>query len=185
MSATKETFDPNLEKFTIVLLGGPSVGKSALTLRMVTENFVKDYDPTIEDIYLKKIVVDGMECGLSNSLSIIGIVDTAGNDDFAVLVDSWINEGDGFLLVFSIIDRKSFGILETKKGRILKMKEHGTPPMLLLGNKCDLEHQRAVNKEEAEGIANSWKMEYLEVSAKVISPQPNRIELMMKKPSLR
>ena len=58
-------YDPSLEKFTIVLLGGPAVGKSALTLRMVTENFVKDYDPTIEDIYTKKITVDGKDCVLS------------------------------------------------------------------------------------------------------------------------
>lgn len=58
-------YDPSLEKFTIVLLGGPAVGKSALTLRMVTENFAKDYDPTIEDIYTKKITVDGKECVLS------------------------------------------------------------------------------------------------------------------------
>lgn len=57
-------FDPSLERFTIVLLGGPAVGKSALTLRMVTENFVKDYDPTIEDIYTKKITVDGKDCVL-------------------------------------------------------------------------------------------------------------------------
>ena len=59
------SFDPNIEKFTIVLLGGPAVGKSALTLRMITDNFVKDYDPTIEDIYTKKIIVDGQECVLS------------------------------------------------------------------------------------------------------------------------
>ena len=54
------------DKFKIVLLGGPAVGKSALTLRMITENFVKDYDPTIEDIYTKEIVLDGEPCVLSN-----------------------------------------------------------------------------------------------------------------------
>ena len=59
------TYDPNLEKFTIVLLGGPAVGKSALTLRMVTNNFVSEYDPTIEDIYTKKVTVDGVDCVLS------------------------------------------------------------------------------------------------------------------------
>ena len=53
------------EKDKIVVLGGPGVGKSALTLRLVTENFVKDYDPTIEDRYTKKLTVDGKECTLS------------------------------------------------------------------------------------------------------------------------
>jgi GTPase SAR1 family protein len=62
---TDVQYDPKMEKHTIVLLGGPAVGKSALTLRMITENFVKEYDPTIEDIYTKKITVDGRECVLS------------------------------------------------------------------------------------------------------------------------
>ena len=64
-SKSEETYDPSLEKFTIVVLGGPAVGKSALTLRMITENFVKEYDPTIEDIYTKKVTVDGIDCVLS------------------------------------------------------------------------------------------------------------------------
>ena len=59
------SYDPSIEKFTIVLLGGPAVGKSALTLRMVTNNFVSEYDPTIEDIYTKKVTVDGVDCILS------------------------------------------------------------------------------------------------------------------------
>ena len=57
--------DPNMENYIIVLLGGPAVGKSALTLRMIHGNFVKDYDPTIEDIYTKQITVDGADCVLS------------------------------------------------------------------------------------------------------------------------
>lgn len=63
---TDVKIDPSMESYIIVLLGGPAVGKSALTLRMVTDNFVKDYDPTIEDIYTKKITVDGKECAISN-----------------------------------------------------------------------------------------------------------------------
>ncbi len=62
---SETTFDPSMEKFTIVLLGGPAVGKSALTQRVINDNFVKDYDPTIEDIYTKKITVDGKDCVIS------------------------------------------------------------------------------------------------------------------------
>ena len=169
--AKKEpAFDASLEKFTIVLLGAPAVGKSALTLRMVTDNFVKDNDPTIEDIYTKRITVDGRECVLSmrgTCVIIAGIVDTAGNDDFSVLVDGWIGEGDGFLLVFSITDLKGYNMLNTKRARILKVKEKSAPPMLLIGNKCDMATQRMVKQTEAKAQGDSWKIEYMETSAKV------------------
>ena len=83
------------------------------------------------------------------------------------MIEGWIGEGNAFLLVFSIIDKGGYDILKSRHGRILKVKENASPPMLLIGNKCDLEDQRVVQKEDAEERAKSWKMEYLETSAKV------------------
>lgn len=41
-----------------IVVGGPGgVGKSALTIRFVTDNFLDEYDPTIEDSYRKQVVV--------------------------------------------------------------------------------------------------------------------------------
>ena len=97
----------------------------------------------------------------------IEIVDTAGNDDFSVLVDGWIGEGDGFLLVFAINDATGFAVLNAKRSRILKVKEKAAPPMMLLGNKCDLADLRQVKQAEAKSLAESWKMDYMETSAKV------------------
>lgn len=98
---------------------------------------------------------------------LLEIVDTAGNDDFSVLVDGWIGEGDGFLLVFAINDDKGYNILPTKRARILKVKEKTTPPIILIGNKCDLARQRVVKESDAKDLAAQWKTEYLETSAKV------------------
>ncbi len=98
------------------------------------------------------------------------IVDTAGNDDFSVLVDGWIGEGDGFLLVFAINDAKGFNVLNAKRSRILKVKEKAAPPMLLIGNKCDLADQREVKTQDAKTQADGWKIPYMETSAKVPLP---------------
>ncbi|XP_061173237.1 circularly permutated Ras protein 1-like [Saccostrea echinata] len=43
----------------IVMLGAGAVGKSSLTLRFVADQFVEDYDPTIEDSYRKMVKVKG------------------------------------------------------------------------------------------------------------------------------
>lgn len=71
--------------------------------------------------------------------------------------------------MFSITDSKGYNILNSKRSRILKVKERSTPPMLLIGNKCDLADQRVVKTTEAKSQADSWNIEYLETSAKVFS----------------
>ena len=45
----------------IVVLGSGNVGKSSITIRFTQDQFVEDYDPTIEDSYRKYIVVDGIK----------------------------------------------------------------------------------------------------------------------------
>ena len=45
----------------IVVLGSGNVGKSSITIRFTQDQFVEDYDPTIEDSYRKHIVVDGIK----------------------------------------------------------------------------------------------------------------------------
>ena len=41
----------------LVCLGGGGVGKSALTIRFVSDKFLDEYDPTIEDLYQKNTMV--------------------------------------------------------------------------------------------------------------------------------
>ena len=99
------------------------------------------------------------------------------------MVDGWIAEGDAFLLVFSIIDPKGFNVVDSKRARILKTKEKKTPPMILLGNKCDLAKERLVPEDEATAKAKDWGVDYMEVSAKV-SLCNNRKKSTMRKHSL-
>ena len=47
------------------------IQKSALTIRLVTDNFLDEYDPTIEDSYRKQVQID-------NKPALLDILDTAG-----------------------------------------------------------------------------------------------------------
>jgi GTPase KRas protein len=63
-----------------VVLGSGGVGKSALTIRLVTDNFLEDYDPTIEDSYRKQTTID-------NSPALLDILDTAGQEEYTSMQD--------------------------------------------------------------------------------------------------
>jgi len=139
-------------------MGEGGVGKSAVTLRHITRNFIEYYDPTIEDSYSTKILVD-------NKLSNITIIDTAGQEEYTSIRNNWIEHGDGFILVYSIDNRNSFDEIKILMDEITTLKDK-TPPVVLIGNKCDLKSQREVSKNEGEELAISWNCIFHETSAK-------------------
>jgi len=146
-------------EFKIVILGNGGVGKSALTIRFVQSEFLATYRPTIEDTYRKRIQLDG------KSSVLLDILDTAGQEDYAALREVYIRGGEGFVIVYSITDRKSFQEACDYRERILRVKETSNVPMILVGNKVDLEDQRTVKREEAEYFAKTFGLPFLETSA--------------------
>ena len=78
----------------------------------------------------------------------------------------WMNFGEGFLLVFAINDKSSFDLIPSKIESIIKRKHDEAFPMVLVGNKQDLNNNREVSYDTAKQFADSWNMEYIETSAK-------------------
>lgn len=152
----------NLKEYKVVVLGSGGVGKSALTVKFVTGQFVEKYDPTIEDFYRKEIDVD-------NSPSILEILDTAGTEQFASMRDLYIKNGQGFLLIYSLLNRQTFNDLKAIKDQILRVKNMDTVPMILVGNKSDMFDEREVSAHEAKLLAEEWGCPHFETSAKTSS----------------
>ena len=136
----------------LVVLGGGGVGKSALVIRLVTDNFLDEYDPTIEDSYRKNITVEETVDGITLDVSIIlDILDTAGQEEFSAMQDQWMREGKCFLLVYNVTSRQSFEEITMLQDKIQRAKDVdydflGTP-IFIVGNKCDLKDQRQVSKK--------------------------------------
>ena len=80
-------------------------------------------------------------------------------------MDSWIGFADGFILVYAIDDPQSFEVIKGKYDRILKNKPGEKPPIIVVGNKCDLADKRKVEVKEVEALTKSWNVNFLEVSA--------------------
>ena len=143
----------------ITVLGKGVVGKSSLTYRFINYNAPQEHDPTIEDRYKSSLKIDGKDYEVE-------ILDTAGEEDYQNVMDMWISFGEGFLLVFAINDPESFELLKGKHDRVLKGKHGAKCPILLVGNKQDLENERKVQHADAKALAESWGIEYIETSAK-------------------
>ena len=79
-------------------------------------HFVETYDPTIEDSYRKQILVDSQACMLE-------VLDTAGQEEYTALRDQWIRDGEGFVIVYSVIDRVTFSKVERFYHQIRRVKE--------------------------------------------------------------
>lgn len=149
----------NLKEYKVVVLGSGGVGKSALTVKFVTGQFVEKYDPTIEDFYRKEIDVD-------NNPSILEILDTAGTEQFASMRDLYIKNGQGFLLIYSLLNRQTFTDLKPMRDQILRVKNSDSVPLILVGNKSDMFDEREVSANEAKVLAEEWSCPHFETSAK-------------------
>ncbi|BFZ09849.1 hypothetical protein BsWGS_12888 [Bradybaena similaris] len=147
------------QSYKLVVVGGGGVGKSALTIQFIQSYFVTDYDPTIEDSYTKQCVID-------DHVARLDILDTAGQEEFSAMREQYMRSGEGFLLVYSVIDRSSFEEIYKFHKQILRVKDRDEFPMLLVANKSDLESQRLVSTTEGQELAHNLKIRYIEASAK-------------------
>jgi len=148
-----------MSEIKLVLVGVGGVGKSALTISFVSNVWVPEYDPTIEDSHRKQVSVDDM-------VSMLDILDTAGQEEYASMQDQWFRTGHGFVVVYSIVNKKSFNEVTPLVEKIRRIKDNDKVPMILCGNKCDLEAERTVKKQEGEALAKQFGCPFFETSAK-------------------
>ncbi|KAI0221390.1 Ras-related and estrogen-regulated growth inhibitor [Lamellibrachia satsuma] len=146
----------------VLVLGQPGVGKTALIVRYVTQRFIGEYDPTLEKMYTHQTEIDGERVTFE-------ILDTAGchPDDHGYGLEDHIRWANAFIVVYSVTDRWSFD----ECSRLLflvnyakRCRRHSTNggsssrqmPVMLVGNKNDLEAERVVSV--AEGTTRSLEI---------------------------
>jgi GTPase KRas protein len=146
----------------IVVLGDGGVGKSAFIMQYCRNQFVTDYDPTIEDSYRKQVIVDKKSC-------ILEILDTAGQEEFVSLRDQWIRDGDAFVLMYSVDNYQSFELLKEIRRQIGFVKGTTNVPIVFVGNKADLKTVEVTYEQGyryARDISVPLTCRFFETSAK-------------------
>ncbi|XP_064620819.1 ras-like protein family member 12 [Lineus longissimus] len=142
----------------MVLLGALGVGKSALTVKYMTKRFIMEYDPYLEDTYSKPDVVDGQDVT-------INVMDTYDRDRQDL--EKYYKWADLALIVYSITSRPSFRQVREYIYSIAQyQKTTGKDiPIVLVGNKVDLERYRQVSKSEGSRLATENDCLFYETTA--------------------
>jgi len=145
--------------YKIVMLGDGGVGKSCLTIQLCRNYFAIEYDPTIENSYRTTVRID-------EDSALLDILDTAGQEEYIAMRDQHIQRGRGFVLVYSITNPLTFRSLPNLYQSILTVKEEESYPVVVMGNKADLEKDRKVSTQEGIDFAKKIEAPFYETSAK-------------------
>jgi len=143
----------------ICCMGDGGVGKTSVTIQLCLNHFVEMYDPTIEDSYRKQMVVDDEAC-------LLEILDTAGQEELTAMRDQWIRGAEGYVLVYSITSRSSLEQVHAFRQQIVRVQDNDDMPIIVVGNKCDLNELREVSTEEGKELARCLGADFIEASAK-------------------
>eukprot|EP00494_Astrolonche_serrata_P027102 UN27365 len=129
--------------FKYIIIGDTGAGKSCLLLQFTDKRFQPVHDLTIGVEFGSRMV------NIDNKQIKLQIWDTAGQEAFRSITRSYYRGSAAALLVYDITRRETFKHLSTWVDEAMT---NGTPNMkiILIGNKCDLEHRRQVTTEEGK-----------------------------------
>jgi small GTP-binding protein len=147
------------DSFRIVVLGSGGVGKTCVILRFLRDTFDSDYVPTIQDSFEKTYAYGGKTYKLN-------IVDTAGQDEMESINNLAVKSADAFVLLYACTSSMSFGELDKYKTQIYNNSTTGTPKIVIGGNKCDMDDERAVTTEQGRAKCQELGVPFFECSAK-------------------
>jgi len=128
--------------------------------------------PTIGvDFKIRTIDSDEKVCKLQ-------IWDTAGQERFKTITSSYYKGAHGIIVTYDITDRDSFNAVHTWMSEAEKYSPNDNITRILVGNKSDLEHKRAVSADEGQEMANHYNVRFLETSAKQCKNVDKAFQLM-------
>ncbi|XP_053386909.1 ras-related protein rab-11.1-like [Mercenaria mercenaria] len=144
--------------FKVVVVGDTETGKSNLLTRFTKDEFNSEYRPTI-----------GVEFGTKN-VNLKGktitaqVWDTAGQERYMAITSAYYRGAVGALIIYDITNRSSYTSVEKWITEIKNNAEEGVP-IVLVGNKLDLEGKREIPTKEANEYASKHGLEFIESSA--------------------
>jgi small GTP-binding protein len=144
--------------FKLLIVGESGVGKTCMLLRFADNTFEGDFLSTIGvDFKVKEMVLDSKKIKLQ-------IWDSAGQERFRNITNSYYRNSNGIIIVYDVTSRDSF---DKVTDWIQEVRRYvPTVPLIVVGNKCDLIEKRQVPTETGEELGQKQGIIFLETSAK-------------------
>ncbi|XP_050308836.1 ras-related protein Rab-28-like isoform X2 [Anthonomus grandis grandis] len=158
MSDSEE--EANEKQLKVVLMGEQMVGKTNLIKKFCFEEFSRIYVPTIgADFYVKRLSF------LGNKEVTVRLTDVSGLELNGHMMATYLFQVNIIILVYDITSHPSFDSLENW---LSKIKSISPEEMVIttFGNKCDIEHKRAVRLDRTNHFVHENKLSNYFVSAK-------------------
>ena len=144
--------------YKMIIIGDTCVGKSNILSRYIRQEFTQDTKSTV-----------GVELGIKflkvkNVNAKIQIWDTAGQERYRAITSSYFKGSDGCFIVYDITNEISFDNIE-KWYELIQNETGKDIPVIIIGNKCDLENERKVPIEKGKEKAKNLNCPFFETSA--------------------
>ncbi|KAJ6558610.1 ras family-domain-containing protein [Mycena vulgaris] len=144
--------------FKVVLIGDSGVGKSNLLSRFTRNEFNLESKSTIGvEFATRSIDVDGKTVKAQ-------IWDTAGQERYRAITSAYYRGAVGALLVYDIAKHATY-VNVTRWLKELRDHADSNIVIMLVGNKSDLKHLRAVPTDEAKAFSTENGLSFIETSA--------------------
>ena len=146
----------------ILLIGDSLVGKTCLIQRYANGIFKEDYITTVGlDYYTKQEMINNLNVSVK-------LWDTAGQERFKALTPSFFRNAKGVVIAYDVTNSESFDNLKFWISSIKTnlFEKNIFIPIIIIGNKIDLEDMRDISKDVASAFAKENNFKYFETSAK-------------------
>jgi len=144
--------------FKTISVGSGSVGKTSLIKRFAEGTFRETYIPTLGVDFATKVLK------IEEQTIKLVLFDTGGQELLGRLRPYYYRGANGAIVCFDITSKISFDSLDNWISEIYL--HVGKIPLIIVGNKADLEGQREVSREQAEVFTQNKRLNYIETSAK-------------------
>ena len=149
-----------MNRVDVAVIGGYFAGKTAIILRFIHGCYYEAYEPPLEVCQLRTIQI-------GNGVDVeIDLRDTRSMLEHSDVSMYSIENCKGFLCAYSVTDTRSFADLRDFISQVKQIRQNDNIPIVVIGNKCDLECERTVMTEEGLRFAEQHNAAFWETSAK-------------------
>ncbi|XP_040029081.2 EF-hand calcium-binding domain-containing protein 4B isoform X2 [Gasterosteus aculeatus] len=144
--------------FKVVLVGNSSVGKTSLLRSFCEGRFHPSTTATVGvDYSVKTLTLDNMQVAMQ-------LWDTAGQERYRSITKQFFRKADGVVVMYDVTVEESYRAVQPWLRNVQEAAGEGIP-ILLLGNKMDMDGDREVSFKDAEQLAHENQVMFFEVSA--------------------